>query len=286
MIVSINNSQTIGITPMYEGKTISVAIDSSKRNTAITIGDEWCEPLDVVEFDGKLDGTSETDVLQLAKSQRNVLRILLQGAVVKYVGIENIITVDKSSNKQAGISQHMSRFKITAIFMSLISFFQDNFDVTPTLINNKSWKSAVLPEEFTRANVYKGSLQYYKSIGSKYGSYTDDATDSLCILRYMKSIFNVKRVISIDVPEICTSTYDYYLSKVTSKVSDKCTEFVYNLNWDVVTNVEAVVGKLAVGGVGYSRLPIELIDTETIFKHASGTFDLETKEVFLVVIRR
>lgn len=285
MIVSINNSQTIGISPMYGGKKISVAIDSSKRNTAITIGDEWCDPIDVIEFDGKADGTSELDVLQLAKSQRNVLKTLLQGATVKYVGIENIITVDKGS-KQAGISQHMSRFKITAIFMSLISFFQDNFDVTPTLINNKSWKSAVLPEEFTRANVYKGSLQYYKSIGSKYGNYTDDATDSLCILRYMKSIFNVRKVLSAEAPEICAYAYDYYITRVKDRVSDKCVEFLYNYSWDIITNVEAVVGKLLAGGVGYARVPIDVFDTEVIFKHATGEFDLVTREVFLVVRRR
>lgn len=144
MVVSINNSIADVIMARYSGREVTIGIDSSKTNSALAVGDETGKIIDIVELNGANDGTTEEAVLKLCMKQRQVLQSLFNGAHVSAVGIEDIITKN-NGQKESGITVHMSRFKITAVFMSFIFFFQESFGVTPELINNWEWKHAVLP---------------------------------------------------------------------------------------------------------------------------------------------
>lgn len=284
MIVSINNQETTVVDARYIGKEISIAIDSSKRNTAISIGDGQCRLLDVIELNGVEDGTSEEDTLFLCQKQRNFLKEFLHGSKLKIVGIENIITVDKGS-KQAGISQHMSRFKITAVFMSLITFFQDNFSITPELVNNQTWKTMVLPKEFTAKNIGKGSLAYFKSINSPYSRYSDDATDSICILRYLQKKHGLEDLFVIRIPEIKERKSKYGIFDPNTILNQKSVmEFKINQEMSLEDNVIVMSNNIKNKSYGIARVPICYFTYEQIYSLARGNFQEFVTEVLLIVV--
>jgi len=273
------------VLPRYRGKSVSVAIDSSKRNTGLTVGDECCNVLDVYDINGKFDGTGETDVLILCKAQREFLHTLLAGAKVTAVGIENIITVDKPS-KTAGISQHMSRFKITAVFMSFIFFFQEEFGITPLLVNNSAWKSSVLPKEFTARDIGKGSLAYFRSIGSKYGGYSDDATDSICILAFMKKFYKLRDVFRIQQAEFRHQPYHVEIVRADSTVDDRNSmEYEYNEGMGLEQNATVMVNHLGQKQLGYAYIPVGWLTYSEIYELVSGTFP-EYSEMVKLIVRR
>lgn len=285
MQVLANNQPLEVLMPRYRGRQISIAIDSSKRNTGLTVGDENCNVLDVYDINGKFDGTGEADVLVLCKAQREFLHTLLEGAKVVYAGIENIITVDKPS-RMAGISQHMSRFKITAVFMSFIFFLQEEFGITPLLINNNTWKSAVLPREFTSRDIGKGSLAYFKSISSKYAYYSDDATDSICILMYMKKFYRLRDVFRIQQAEF--KRHMYYMEIVradTSVQAENAVEYAYNQELSLEQNATVMVNHLGQKQFGFANIPVGLLSYAEIYEMVVGTFPEYSEEARLVVRR-
>lgn len=285
MQVSINNRVVQYADSRYIGKDISIGIDSSKRNTALAIGDGQCQVLDVIELNGTGDGTSEADTLALCRKQRAFLERQLAGAKVKMVGIENIVTVDKPS-KERGMSQHMSRFKITAVFMSLIFFFQEQFGITPELINNQTWKSAVLPKEFTARSIGKGSLAYFKAAKSKYASYSDDATDAICILAYMQKHHGLESVFVIDAPEFANvKPVVQIISSGAAVQGEEAVRFKINSSLSLQENAEVMLNHLQDKKYGVAKAPISYFSVEEIFKYAAGRFQRKSEEVLLLVKR-
>lgn len=284
MIVSINNQPVDFIQPRYAGKEIMVAIDSSKSNSAIAIGDQNGNLIDYVEINGKNDGTSETDVLHLCQHHRQVLTKLFADSTPTIVGIENIITKD-SDNKIAGISIHMSRFKITAVFMSFISFFQDTFDITPTLVNNQSWKAATLPEEFRKRDYAKGSLAYFKSINSKYQYCSDDVTDSICILEYLCQINGIEKGFKIVAPEAERYTFKHYIMSHRSNIRARHKKFLYNDSMTLEQNAVVMANALQEDEYGLASLQINLLSVEEIYSLCTGHFKNKEDYVVLVVKR-
>lgn len=287
MEIYLNNTVLLSDEPRYAGQEITIAIDSSKRNTGICIGDAFCRERDILEFDGTRVGTAETDTLVMCKEQRDFLRRFLHGAKVKHVGIENIVTVNKST-RAAGMSQHMSRFKITAVFMSFISFFQDEYNIIPMLINNQAWKAAVLPERFRAADMHKGSLEYFKSIQSKYGAYSDDATDAICILRYMKKVLGLESLIKITTPEFLRGEAKTYITgkSMHPKLQDISTAFSYNSALSLKENTSVMCNHIENHKkYGIAKVSIEVFTYDEIYKLSRGVFDEKSDEVLLVVER-
>lgn len=286
MRVFVNNQPLPVLCPRYQGKRITIAIDSSKRNTGLTVGDENCNPIDVYDINGKEDGTGEMDVLALCQEQRKFLRTLLGGSKPLLVGIEDIITVNETSSV-AGITQHMSRFKITAVFMSFISFFQDTFGITPELVNNQAWKSAVLPKEYTSRSIGKGSLAYFKAAKSKYAAYTDDATDSICILRYLKLVHGITDTIRIEFAEVKRFEYGMeILCKETRFAADTVVWFEYNEGLTVQQNATVMSNRLGEKAAGVAEIPIQILSVGEIHEMVRGTFPEYVERVLLVVRRQ
>ena len=284
MIVSVNGKQVDFIQPRYAGKNIMVAIDSSKSNSAIAIGDQNGNLIDYVELNGKNDGTKEVDVLHLCLNQRRVLSKLFQDSVPTIVGIENIITKD-TDNKIAGISVHMSRFKITAVFMSFISFFQDTFNITPTLVNNQTWKAATLPEEFRKRDYAKGSLAYFKSINSKYQYCSDDVTDSICILEYLCQINGIEKGFKIIAPEAERYTFKHFIISPSKSIRAKHSKFLYNDSMTLEQNAVVMANALHEDEYGLADLRTELLSIDEIYSLCTGQFNNKEDIVRLVVKR-
>ncbi len=282
MFILRDNQRFTPVT-LYSGKEISIAIDSSKSNTGITVGNKYCEPLDVFELNGTQDGTGEVDVLVLCQRQREFLHTVLAGSKPKIVGIEDIITVKGDSQGQ-GLKQHMSRFKITAVFMSFIFFFQDEFGITPQLVNNQTWKTVVLPKECNVKSGQKGSQLYFKSINSKYANYSDDATDSLCILKYLKVLNKIANQRYIEYAEVEKYTYDWWIAPSKVAGSDVC-RFGYNTELTKEQNMAFMANHIKSDEIGIAIVETGLFSFDEIYKRCLGIFAEKVDEVRLCVRR-
>lgn len=286
MFIKLNNQEVSIIQPCYQGKELIIAIDSSKTNTGITVGDKYGRELDVFDINGSKDGTSEQDVLLLCQKQRKALYEILYGSKPIIVGIENIIT-KKYGDRISGIDVHESRFKITSIFMSFIFLFQDKFNITPELVNNWTWKSTVLPQEFRTKEHHKGSLDYFKAIGSPYRAYTDDATDSVCIFRYLCKEHNVKENgIEISEPEVMGQSHCIKIVSVKREVTSVYIKFIYNKILSLEQNCIVIANTIKQKELGYADVDTEDIKLEDIYKYCYGSFSQREEKIRVVCWRK
>lgn len=284
MVVSINNSVVDTVFPRYSGREVTIGIDSSKTNSALAVGDETGEVIDVIEFNGANDGTTEEAVLALCVKHREALKTLFSGARVKLVGIEDIITKN-NGQKESGITIHTSRFKITAVFMSFIFFFQESFGITPKLINNWEWKHAVLPEQFRTRDIKKGSLAYFRSIGSKYGGYSDDVTDSICILKHLCNKCGVTKAYKIKDIETAKHRYQMILTPENFEVTSSETKlFEYNRDFTLKQNADAMSNIVGRGGVAEAVVRTEGLELSDIYRYCTGSFKHREEYLKLIVV--
>ena len=279
VIVNINS-----ISSKYKGKSITIAIDSSKQNTAIVIMNKHYKVLDLIEFDG-----SKTEILDLIVKQRECLKLILEGAIIEDVGIEDIIT---SKTDNDGLKHHHSRYVITAVFVSLICFFQDNFQKTPELIPNQTWKSAILPRHLNSHTVYKGSVTYLKDKFPQYitGVKDDDGTDAICIGMYMKLRKGYSKDDTIEeIPseaEFEINHCKFRLYPASSKVSkDKSVQFEYNKDLALNLNVRAIANRIKKDQLGWAVCSIEDVSISDIYEFCTGNFTEHTTE-FKVIVKR
>lgn len=245
--------------PTYNGQSIVIAIDSSKSNTAMIVGNTRGRILDDYEISG---AGNDTDVYELCQFTRNELKQLFLGARIQFVGIENIIT--KKEGEYKGVEIHQSRYKITAVFDNFIFTFQEFFGVMPHLIDNWSWKSSVLPEEYRKRTHKKGSKDYFKDIGSDYGSRKDDVTDAVCIYAYIMKT-NVFKDIS-QVRSTCPTTKNYTWIIFPENVEIPNAKLFEVANDDTLQhNITAVAEAIKEKEMGLFKWPIDGLDLDTIY---------------------
>ena len=274
---------------MYKNKHIIVSIDSSKTNTAIAVWSRTYTLLNVIE----INGASDKDVLDLIKEQRKFLAVVFRGAKLSYGGIEDIITKKEETDdgSSGGMRHHHSRYVITAVFISMIVFFQDHFDFTLTKISNQSWKALVLPPDLNRKDVYKGSVEYIREKYPKYirGGKDDDAADAICIGLYMKMIADKDKSGTnlMDIPdeaEILQKPCIYRLYNENQKINkDVGVGFRYNEELTLEANARAIANRIQKGQLGFAKLDITEVTVEDIYNHCAGKFEEYTTKLTLVV---
>lgn len=285
MRIFVDNQEVNIVTPLFQGEDIYVAVDSSKSNSAFVVGNLSRKVLHYVEFDGKNDGTTERDTLVLCLKERQTLAIMFQGANPKAVGIEDIVTKHKVGTRD-GMTEHASRFKITAVFMSFISFFQDTFGITPELINNWLWKCTVLPEEFRSREHRKGSLDYFRSIGSKYGNCSDDVTDALCILEFLYKEHGVENVREIWEPEF--KAHEYSITFISSAHVFKhiIVKYKFNPTLTLEQNATVMSNGIRDNELAVALMKVEDLSLKDIYLYCKGRFSPKVGELLMVVQRR
>lgn len=294
MIISLNKrvvSDSSAIASIYNTKRIRVSIDSSKTNTAICIMSRTYKVLDLIEFDGSKD----KDILKLIHEQRIALKIIFSGAIIIDGAIEDIITKkeEEAGGKYSeGLKHHHSRYVITAVFISLIVFFQDNFDITLEPFSNQAWKAAVLPKELNKRDIYKGSVEYIRYKYPQYitGVKDDDGSDAICIGEYMKLRANANTEFTIeDIPDEKEFTINpciYKIFSINKKVAKQSSvQFRYNELLSLDSNARAIANRIEIKQLGWTICPIDKLDIEDIYKFCTGVFEENAKQVLLVVKR-
>ncbi len=284
MILSINGRVENIFMPRYEGKKIVIGIDSSKTNSAIAVGDSSGCVLDYIEVNGVNVGTAEEETLKLCYDTRVALKEIFKYSKPICVGIENIIS-KITKGKETGMTIHESRFKITAVFMSFISFFQDTFNITPQLINNQTWKAAVLPSEFRKREYKKGSLAYFKSINSRYQYCSDDVTDAICILKYLISANSITEGYKIVAPEL--SRYKHEIFLVPPSFISKIPIYPFTLNVNMTLEQNAIVMSNVIASkinvLAAAECNVEKLTLQDIYTYCTGVFEKKEKRLKLFV---
>jgi hypothetical protein len=265
---------------MFSDRDIVIALDTSKRNTALVVGDLHGNVICDFEFGGETD----TDVLKLCEDQRKAAKVLFSNSRPKLVGIEDIIT-KKGNDISEGMKLHQSRFKITAVFMSFIFFFQEYFSIQAELIPNQSWKSAVLPKEFRTHDGTKGSLAYFKSIQSPSGFRTDDVTDALCIYQYLCQKHKFVKAIEVTDKQPKRKNFTYCYTSTEKEILAGMLRFMYNKNLNLDEHSIFISNFLGRGGTGYVDFPTKLLPLSEIYsKHLLGSYKRREEELRLVVV--
>lgn len=248
----------------YIGKHIVIAIDSSKTNSAILVGDIDGNVLDDYEISG---AGGDTNVYDLCRFTRRELKNLFRGSYIEFVGIEDIITKKSESGKYGsnkGLDIHQSRYKITAVFDNFIFYFDEFHNVMPILIPQWSWKSTTLPEEYRTRAHKKGSKDYMQDMGWVYANRKDDVTDAFFILMYIYQTysFNVTRYINEIVPT--HKSYDYII--LPEDVTMPKTPIYESRNTDSLKhNIESIVERTDSGGTALLVWDINDLSIEEIY---------------------
>lgn len=243
----------------YIGKHIVIAIDSSKTNSALLVGDTDGNVLDDYEISG---AGGDTNVYDLCRFTRKELKNLFRGSYIEFIGIEDIIT--KKNEKNKGLDIHQSRYKITAVFDNFIFYFDEFHNKMPTLIPQWSWKSATLPAEYRKQTHHKGSKDYMQDMGWEYANRKDDVTDAFFILMYIYQTysFNVVRFVNDIVPT--RKSYDYII--LPGDVTMPKTPVYESRNTDSLKhNIESIVERTESGNTALLVWNVEDLSIEEIY---------------------
>lgn len=294
MVISLNKRvipDASVIASRYKGKTITLSIDSSKTNTAICVMSRTYKVLDLIE----IDGSKDKDILELIKVQRDAVRTIFKGAEIIDGGIEEIITKkeETSGGKYSrGLQYHHSRYVITAVYVSLIACFQDNFGITLTPISNQSWKSVVLPKELNKRGVYKGSVDYIRDLYPQYiiGGKDDDGADAICIGEYMKLRKGLNKEETLeDIPdeeEFIINPCKYRLYPESTNIKkDISVQFQYNENISLDANARAMANRIKRGQLGWALCTIDQVSISDVYKLCDSQFEEKTTHFKLIVKR-
>jgi hypothetical protein len=134
----------------------------------------------------------------------------------------------------------------------------------PHLIDNWSWKSGVLPDEYRTRKHKKGSKDYLKDIGSPYGSRKDDVTDAVMIFKYIMQTNTFKDIAVVRDTKPTTKNYTWVIFPDNVEIPN--VRLFEIANSDVLAhNITTVAESLKTGEMGLFKWPIEQLDIDTIY---------------------
>ena len=235
MQLQIENQQPIWYTNQTEIEPLNftgdvvLAVDQSKRNTAMIIATPYREILKVIQFGspGKVNKTS-------------TFCDEFEGFVSNYLQRAHVVDVfiEQPTGDTHGMHFYQSAMSLMEIRARWVALSKRYWSIETHEVNNWAWKRAILPEGYRSQNE-KGSARYFFTWYAKYGS--DDVTDALGILLYGLNTWylHVKLLPTASVP---STQYSWY---IRGSPSDILAEYNQDLSWDdnlswLATNVYGI----------------------------------------------
>ena len=275
------------LSTLLKGKSVTIGIDPSKSNTAIAIGDSRYKVMHMVELDCS---TAENELFNSCIDIRLAIRTLFKYTTIKAVGIEALVTT-KDQSRLKVMDKHDVRIKLTAIYSSIYLIMLEEFGIRPEEIGNWSWKYEVLPKHLRSADVYKGSQEFIAKELPKYARYSDDATDAICILMYMRRKSGIR---DDDFVTILPDLVDPILVRYDYKLYDKealgtrlieAKEFEYNKVHDLSRCAALMACRLNEGCFGYAEVSVDLLSLSEIYRSCRKVTSIDTDALILYVKR-
>lgn len=274
-------SQGGEVTPLDYAGDVVVAIDPSKTNLAMVVGDPTGQILSTIEFSGNNRKKGPVmDTTAYCHELRLFLKDYLSKVSIYMVGVEAAIT-------KHGTQYHHSDTVLKEIRGELLGFFMDTFNIRAIEVNNWSWKSHVLPQGY-RSQSEKGSKRYYQTYfpNSPYSYYFEaDMTDCLCIYKYLVDTQCCGYRIMCNRIERCNIAYSYTYVPTSYEGLACFPEYTFNPNYTIDENVGFYINRSMKPFT--IKVPIDVTTLDSIY--AGSRFfelsNLQDKEVFLVARR-
>lgn len=266
MIIYYNNqrygSWSIGDPcPRCKFKDVFIAIDPSKTNFAIMVGDPFGQPLECIEFTGNnrtkgpVMDTSQycaevKEFLELYFSETNVLRLGLEKAISK-----------------KGMNWHTSSMTLTEIRAVVLNWANTTLGFTThdVEIPNWTWKSHVLPQGY-RSQSEKGSKRWLANtwLGNFYEA---DMTDAYCIYLYMVQEYGGDYVWRCSRKEELLPNLEVNYT-LTESPHMTGREFEYNPAFSLQDNIIFAKNR-NMNGVSVTTVLVEYLDYKDIYGHTT-----------------
>ena len=160
------------IEPLDFSGDVVLAVDQSKRNTAMLIATPYREIIKVIQF-GSPGSANKTSTF-CAEFEHFVTTYLSKAHIVD-------VFLEQPTGDTKGMHYYQSAMKLMEIRSRWVALSHSYWGIDVREVNNWSWKRAVLPDGY-RSQKEKGSAFYFYNWYAQYGS--DDVTDALGILLY------------------------------------------------------------------------------------------------------
>lgn len=264
----------------YKGPIV-VAIDPSKTNTAVVIGDPGGEVISIIEMSGNNWSVGPAmDTTVFCSELKEFLGATIDGYQVMAFGLEKAIT-------KKGMEHHHSNMVLTEIRASILNLAWEKLRLKEkdVEVNNWSWKHYVLPEGY-RGQFQKGSKTYYsKYLGDhRFDDYFGaDVTDAMCIYEYLIRGMSGRYVIACTEVEspVCEYTYSILPGYVDSAVGRT---FEVNPSFSLEQNATYYANRSNELGAG--RINLKFLRLEDIYEKAAGFISIPAPDDVRLVVRR
>lgn len=263
----------------YNGQAV-IAIDPSKTNCAVVVGDPGGEVLSIVEMSGNNWSAGPVmDTTQYCSEVKEFLRRYIKNAEVYKIGLEQAIT-------KKGMEHHHSNMVLTEIRGALLNLFWEEYglDRKSVEVNNWAWKKAILPEGY-RSQSEKGSERYfYQYLQDKtYMNYYEaDVTDCLCIYKYL--IKDTQHTYKIACQQAEEKHTPYQLALMPDWADAlEYRKFEYNPSFSPVDNATYFANRSHKSGI--TAVGLDRITLDDIYASASGFQDIPTHERIRMVVQ-
>lgn len=252
-------------------RQVIVAIDPSKSNTAMVIGDLAGTVFYIYEISGAGKHRSNEDFCFLLCE---LLGKLLRGLNIAFFAQEKVILPKNS---------YRSMVYLNEIRTNLNNFARATLGLNPLEINNSAWKSAILPDGY-RGKGEKGSHRWLRERYPAFFDVSDDVTDAICIYLYVKYAYGNK------VPVHCNCIESTDLPFSTALVEEDCVdrarmeEFKFNPAFSLKENAKFFVNRRAT--TGFSLVPSGKINAVELYQHQCALrYQTDVDRIYLLVRR-
>lgn len=245
----------------YRGDLV-IAIDPSKTNMAVMIGNPFKDVFIHLEFSGNNRKKGPTmDTTDYCQELREYFRTLLRGHSIMLVGVESTIT-------KKGMEHHHSNAVLKELDATLKGLFIDDFKTKVIPVNNWSWKASMLPEGY-RGMYEKGSSKWFARFNpeSPYNFYYEsDMTDVYFIFYYLLKTECQNVQFICNRSEKAYNPYQYAISPLYNDLELR--ECIYNDVFTLDENLSYFVNRLT--QTFKIRVPLKVIQIEDIYERTYG----------------
>lgn len=263
----------------YTGQVV-MAIDPSKTNCAVVIGDPGGEIISIVEMSGNNWSAGPVeDTTQYCSEVREFLREYLKPADVYAIGLEKAIT-------KKGMMHHHSNMVLTEIRGALLNLFWEEYKLKKedVEVNNWTWKHEILPEGY-RSQSEKGSVRYFSEYlhDNTYAYYfAADVTDCVCIYKYLTNKTKNNYQIACREVEEKHNDFKYAVMPAWADALGN-REFEYNPSFTAEQNAIYFANRSHKNGI--AKVDISRLSIDEIYSKSSGFTNIPKEgEARLVVI--
>ncbi len=199
------------VMPLSTTGQVIVGIDPSKTGMGISIEAMNGQYLRLFEISGKGSKRTTGDFCGLVTK---FLSELLSPEQVALFGQEQVILPRDGYNAMVILNEIRTNLK---------NFCMVHLRKECLEINNSVWKAAILPQQYRKKSVYKGSYLWITSKFPMWGFLTDNMTDAMCISYYIKMTY------VNSVPVYCSA----------SEYDPKSPPYILIVGHDAVTSLTA-----------------------------------------------